>query len=157
MKCQICGKNEVSFQYTSNVNGCVTKMELCADCAAKSGYDIDKIFDLDNGYDFGVPGAFKNLMPKLVSGKFFTPVVMPASAFILPIKALAEPESKPDGRNMGEQCSCCNSIENPAVDSEMAERRELYVKMRMAADKEDYEMAAKLRDELKSMEEKGAE
>ena len=38
MKCDNCGKNEVTFVYQSNVNGNVTERHLCTDCAEKLGY-----------------------------------------------------------------------------------------------------------------------
>ena len=38
MKCEHCGKNEVSFIYRSNMNGKVDEKHLCADCAEKLGY-----------------------------------------------------------------------------------------------------------------------
>ena len=39
MKCENCGKEEVSFHYTSNINGNITEKHLCADCAVKLGFD----------------------------------------------------------------------------------------------------------------------
>ena len=38
MKCEHCGKNEVTFVYQSNVNGQVTEKHLCGECAEKLGY-----------------------------------------------------------------------------------------------------------------------
>ena len=38
MKCENCGKNEVTFIYQSNVNGHVEEKLLCSDCAEKLGY-----------------------------------------------------------------------------------------------------------------------
>ena len=38
MKCENCGKNEVSFIYQSNINGRVTEKHLCGECADKLGY-----------------------------------------------------------------------------------------------------------------------
>ena len=38
MKCENCGKNEVTFVYQSNVNGQVEEKHLCSDCAEKLGY-----------------------------------------------------------------------------------------------------------------------
>ena len=38
MKCENCGKNEVTFVYQSSVNGNVTEKHLCAECAEKLGY-----------------------------------------------------------------------------------------------------------------------
>jgi len=53
MKCQECGKNEVNYHYSSNVNGCVTESWLCSDCAAKSGYDLSQLVDFSNIIDLG--------------------------------------------------------------------------------------------------------
>ena len=38
MKCEHCGKNEVSFVYRSNINGKVEEKHLCSECAEKLGY-----------------------------------------------------------------------------------------------------------------------
>ena len=38
MKCENCGKNEVTFIYQSNINGKVTEKHLCSECAEKLGY-----------------------------------------------------------------------------------------------------------------------
>ena len=38
MKCENCGKNEVTFVYQSNINGHVEEKHLCSECAEKLGY-----------------------------------------------------------------------------------------------------------------------
>ena len=38
MKCENCGKNEVTFVYQSNINGKVEEKHLCSECAEKLGY-----------------------------------------------------------------------------------------------------------------------
>ena len=38
MKCENCGKNEVTFVYRSNINGRVEEKHLCSACAEKLGY-----------------------------------------------------------------------------------------------------------------------
>ena len=38
MKCEHCGKNEVTFVYRSNINGTVEEHHLCSQCAEKLGY-----------------------------------------------------------------------------------------------------------------------
>ncbi len=38
MKCEHCGKNEATFFYKSSVNGHVTQVHLCQDCAQAMGY-----------------------------------------------------------------------------------------------------------------------
>ena len=38
MKCEHCGKNEVTFVYQSNINGKVSEKHLCGECAEQLGY-----------------------------------------------------------------------------------------------------------------------
>ena len=40
MKCENCGKNEVTFVYRSNVNGHVEEKHLCSDCAEYEYYHV---------------------------------------------------------------------------------------------------------------------
>ena len=39
MKCERCGRNEATFYYQSNINGRVTQVHLCPDCAAELGWE----------------------------------------------------------------------------------------------------------------------
>ena len=43
MKCENCGKNEVSFVYRSSINGRTEEHHLCQACAEKLGY-TQKLF-----------------------------------------------------------------------------------------------------------------
>ena len=43
MKCENCGKNEVTFVYRSNINGRTEEHHLCQACAEKLGY-TQKLF-----------------------------------------------------------------------------------------------------------------
>ena len=38
MKCERCGQREATFYYQSNINGRVTQVHLCPECAAELGY-----------------------------------------------------------------------------------------------------------------------
>ena len=38
MKCERCGKNEATFYYKSSINGKVTELHLCPECAEALGY-----------------------------------------------------------------------------------------------------------------------
>ena len=44
MKCENCGKNEVSFVYRSSINGRTEEHHLCQACAEKLGY-TQKLFN----------------------------------------------------------------------------------------------------------------
>lgn len=37
MRCDRCGKNEATFYYKSNINGKVTQVHLCPQCAEELG------------------------------------------------------------------------------------------------------------------------
>mgnify|MGYP000778584824 CR=1 FL=1 len=45
MKCENCGKNEVTFIYQSNINGQVTEKHLCSECAEKLGLTRQALAD----------------------------------------------------------------------------------------------------------------
>jgi len=147
MKCQICGKNEVNFHYTSNVNGCITETHLCSVCAAESGYDIGKMFGLENVFDGIFPvremsGFIPMLVPLINSNSTFPFTMKPGLDMI---------EQKNCRCGCGQQTSI---IENPRieVDEEMSKRRELNAQMRIAVENEEFEKAAVLRDKIKELE-----
>ena len=156
MKCQKCGKNEVNFHYSSNVNGCVTEAHLCSECAENSGYELGRIFDHDGIFGSLIPSrnpshlGFSGFMPLFMS------VPMIGFGVSAPFAAMPELDKRQSGCSCGGSCSDSHS-EAPAaeVDAEMQKQRELGVireQMRLAAEKEDYEKAIQLRDKLKELE-----
>ena len=147
MKCQNCGKNEINFHYSSNINGDVTETHLCSECAAKSGYDLERVFETQNVFDGFFPISMRR-------------------AF-LPIPILDFGIASPFGswRQVGlpsAECGCDGACEAPLkenpgvpVDAEMQKRREINAmreQMRRAAENEEFEKAAELRDEIRKME-----
>jgi len=153
MKCQKCGKNEVNFHYSSNINGCVTETHLCSACAAESGYDIERMFELELG------NVFETMLPLHGNVSGFIPMAIP----MFNTNSLLPFTTRPR-RGMieqGEQCSCgCgqNVLKNPnvEVDEAMKQRRELNAQMRTAVANEEFEKAAELRDKIKALESAGA-
>ena len=147
MKCQNCGKNEINFHYSSNVNGCVTETYLCSECAAKSGYDFESLFGIDNFFGDGFPFSASNA---------FFPAPMFGFRLTSPFASLLQ-TGLPSN-----ECSCEGACEAPVpetppaeVDAEMLKRREINIireQMSLAADKEDFEKAAELRDQIRRME-----
>ena len=151
MKCQNCGKKEANFHCTSNIDGCVSEAHLCSECAAKLGYGFSHTLSAGNVFDdfmpiFGAPGRF-------------FPMAMPAMAPAAPFRFAARP--MPGGLAMQgvSDSDCCYSCDEPCegedgagVDHEMKKRRELYMQMRAAADSEDFEKAALIRDQIKGLE-----
>lgn len=155
MKCSNCGKNEVSFTYTSNINGKVTRHQLCSECAQKLGY----------ADSMGSMFARTERMMDRMMGSFFGNSLLPFSSFELPTaEVFSLPEAGTDAPVRGEEApregfgveqETAHGGTTPGVDPEMDRRRRINVlrrRMHEAADQEDYETAARLRDELRQLE-----
>ena len=160
MKCQKCGKYEANFHYTTSINGRVTECHLCAECAAKSGYDVRREFDFNSILD-GVFPSLGGLGGFGTDGSGdhggFAIMGFPASGgyYALPYAAAAGPVSQ---QNSGCSCGfeqCAPDIPGAKVDEEMKKRREINMlreQMRIAAENDDYEKAIELREKIKEME-----
>ena len=147
MKCQNCGKNEVNFHYSSNVNGCVTEAHLCLDCAEKQGFSFSHMLDSGNIIEnFFPPSGFYDGLPK-----------MPVIGFrqMFPYCGLPVLGVQFEERACENGCAAPDTKTPVAkVDGEMRKRREINAireQMRIAADKEDFEKAAELRDKIKQI------
>jgi hypothetical protein len=150
MKCQNCGKNEVSLHYSANINGQVTQAFLCRDCAEELGCSF--------GESFGAGSFFDGLFPAF--GSFFGPRAtgipgyraVPAYPWALPVG--------PDRPVMAGDWTCGNvkcapDGQGAQIDEEMKKRREINMlkeQMRLAAEKDEFEEAIKLREKIKGME-----
>lgn len=160
MKCEHCGKNEVTFLYRSSVNGNVTERHLCGECAEKLGYTramaaqnrsmMQNFFNRNSLFD-GFFSPVSDLMGR--SGwlledpfeDFFSE--MPALR-----SALQKEQQKVEPRKQ----------QNELVDHEEQKRfsrmrqvNALRMEMRRAVGQEDFERAAQLRDELRALEADG--
>ncbi|MGX8699323.1 MAG: UvrB/UvrC motif-containing protein [bacterium] len=144
MKCTICGKNNASYHYRTNINGRITEAHLCPECAGKAenipeevrNWDDDRLFgSFDRMFDdfFRRPfGSLSGFMPSLL-------LAGPS------VETSAEPRQQPQ---------VVESTPAPADDG-LARRRQVNAlrnQMHEAAAREDYEEAARLRDELKKLE-----
>jgi len=151
MKCQNCGKNEVSFHYTSNVNGAVTETHLCSECAMQAGYDVESMFDLGNMFDdllplssmFGNRGGISGFMPLAVP--------MVSTDRLVPFRVRPRPAL--DRQRIAKGCECCTETkkEHVEVDETMSKLRELNVELRAAIESENFERAAEIRDQIKEL------
>ncbi len=154
MKCENCGKEEVSFHYTSNINGNITEKHLCADCAVKLGFD-KKPESVADGPD-EAEKSFEEIFAELFGftpnrrmlagyGLVFPTFIIPTVGVLVPGERPAQAlEPKPE-----------TALVKPAIDEEMKKRREINVmreQMRQAAEAEDFEKAAELRDAIKKLE-----
>ena len=129
MKCENCGKNEVSFVYRSSINGKTEEHHLCQACAEKLGYTqklfarrpsmMDSFFGNDDFFD---------TMPAL-SGA--------------PAQEEVKAEKKDDLMSHEEQSRF----------SYLRQLNALKLEQRKAIHEENFERAAQLRDEIHKLEE----
>ncbi|MBQ1805801.1 MAG: UvrB/UvrC motif-containing protein [Oscillospiraceae bacterium] len=139
MKCDRCGWNDATRYYRSVVNGRTTEAHLCANCARELGYESDWSDSF---------GDLFSLLPRMVADESFfaSPRLTPSARrtlHVLPAQEQEEPEP----------------VEEPILsdDEQRTLRRErernaLQLALSEALEAEDYERAAKLRDELKKLE-----
>lgn len=134
MKCENCGRNDAAFYYRFNVNGRVTQAHLCAACAQKldCGSEWNEVWD----------GLFSFLPRAVGAEEFFDePSFSPAARRALHVLSAQEEHEKP---LLPEQ--------EQRVLRRERERNALQVALHEALEREDYERAAGLRDELRRLE-----
>lgn len=164
MLCQNCGKVQATRHYKSNINGAVQEAHLCADCARELGYE--QTFEASfPHFGFGLGSLLSDLFP-MPSAQ-----LKPANACPLCGSTLADISGS--GR-LG--CEECYDVFSDALDpylkrmygnaahtgrvpksagSQIKARRELERlknEMNTAVQAQEYEKAAKLRDEIKHLE-----
>lgn len=147
MRCEHCGRNEATFHYQSTVNGHTEETHLCSACAAELGYTArsgaEDWFDGEpmSGFD-----SVFSLLPSMFGGfgLFDGPRLTPAARRTLQLAPTAEPE-------VYETESLLDETEGKELCRER-ERNALNLQLHNAVEAEDYEQAARLRDELKKLE-----
>ena len=160
MKCENCGKNEVTFVYQSNINGKVTEKHLCSECAEKLGYTqriaahsrsmMQNFFGgslLGNGFfdDFFSP------MPSLM-GRSGWMLEDPFDDFFADMPALSAAPAQ-------QRVEPCQQKQNDLVGKEeqsrfayMRQMNALKLEMKKAVHQENFERAAELRDQIRQLE-----
>lgn len=147
MRCEHCGRNEATFHYQRSVNGFTEEAHLCQECASALGYRER----LGGGMVEALSGGFGSaffLLPSMFGGpggSFGEPRLTPAARRTLQLTgAPDEPYYEAE--------SLLGEAEGQALRRER-ERNSLRFCLKAAVDAEDYEQAARLRDELKRLEE----
>ena len=159
MKCEKCGKNEVTFIYQSNINGKVTEKHLCSECAEKLGYTqkiaarnrsmMQSFFGgslLGNGFfdDFFSP------MPSLM-GRSGWLLEDPFDDFFAEMPALSAAPVQQQEEQQKQQ----NDLVGKEEQSRFAYMRQvnaLKLEMKKAVHQENFERAAQLRDQIHQLE-----
>lgn len=147
MKCEKCGKNEVSYYYKETVNGKTTEKRLCADCAREEG--LDHAFE--DEWENEMSDLFRELdcffSPSLFLPRMFAPVF--AESF-RPLRAHTEQAAA----ETEEKAAPAPETEDRSLPV-LRRRREanaLRHQLREAVRAEDFETAITLRDKLKALE-----
>jgi len=103
--------------------------------------ELDNIFDGMFPMRNGLSGFMPLAIPVMHSNTMFPFTIQPGRGMI-------------ENRNSC-GCGCGNNstkVSDVEVDEEMSKRRELNAQMRAAVEKEDFEKAAELRDQIKALE-----
>ena len=156
MKCEHCGKNEVSFVYRSNINGQIEERHLCAECAQELGYTermaaqsrsmMRSFFGRDSLFGGGLLEDFFTPLPSLMGRMLEDPfddffADMPALG--APVEQQEQPQKAPD--------DLLEKEEREAI-SKTRQLNALRMEMRRAVREENFERAAEIRDQLRQME-----
>lgn len=164
MKCDNCGKNEVSFVYESNINGRITQKHLCNECARKLGYpqmvaaqSRQMIQGMRNLFNHSFGGFLDNFFApalKVTGGgtdHFFGEDLF--DDFFTEMPALGTvPEQNSGDVSDGQHRDIPISGEEQSGFARMRKLNQLRMELKKAVHKEDFEHAAELRDKIHAME-----
>ena len=138
MKCEHCGRNEATFFYKSSVNGRVTQVHLCQDCARRMGYtdSLRRSMQPMSLFGDGFFGSAFSLLEPFMDG-FGT-------------RMLTEFPEPGEPRQTEEKSGLVDKAQQDALRSERR-RNALQEQLQSAVESENYEEAARLRDELRAL------
>ena len=153
MKCENCGKNEVTFVYQSNINGHVEEKHLCSECAEKLGYtqriNAHSQRMMQNFFGRG------SLFGSSFFNDFFSPSLMgrmledPFDDFFADMPALsAAPARQQETKKEEDRVE----KEEQSRFSYLRQLNALKVEMKKAVHQENFERAAELRDQIHKLE-----
>ena len=159
MKCENCGKNEVTFVYRSNINGRTEEHHLCQACAEKLGY-TQKLFarrpsmmdSFFGGDDFF--GDFFSPMPSLL-GRMNRMLESPFDDFFDAMPAIGAAPAAESAQE--EKKDDLVSREEQSRFSYLRQLNALKLEQKKAIHEENFERAAQLRDEIHKLETRDGE
>ena len=145
MKCQNCGKNEATFYYRSSINGRVMESHLCPQCARQLGLVQDMRRPMMSSFwddDDFFTRPFRMLEPLL--GGFGSRLLteFPERGDVTQQARRAAEEPREDNLVQGDEREKL---------SRQRQRTALETQLRHAVETENFEEAAKLRDQLRSL------
>ncbi len=152
MKCENCGKNEVTFVYQSNINGQVTEKHLCSECAEKLGYTQRIAASgrqmMQNFFGGGLFDGFFTPMPSLF-GRMDRLLENPFDDFFAEMPALSAAPAQKEEKKQEELVG----KEEQSRFARMRQMNALKMEMKQAVRQENFERAAELRDQIRALEE----
>ena len=182
MKCSNCGKKEANFMYTEIINGVKKEVRLCSDCAKKLGYLDNMSFNMPfefsnffgdflNEYDSLMPSLFTERPRALKCSncgtdydEFLTTGQFGCSNCydvfqdrIEPLLRQLHGDTKYLGKRSGNKLSKININSDKEDVKEDNKISSLKRRLKEVIKEENYEEAAKIRDEIKALEEKEKE
>ena len=157
MLCQNCKKNEANMHMKRIINGSATEVHLCSDCARSLGYG-----DSFGSFGFGFSDLFSDLLGVTeksltgstlrcsLCGKSFQDIaesgrVGCAECYVTFYDKLLPTLRKIHGKTTHQGKVPLNFAENTSLQPNLAD---LKLALKEAIEREDFELAATLRDEI---------
>lgn len=179
MLCQACKKNEAKIHYKTNINGKVSEMYLCSECADKNGVKKKTAFEpidvIDGFFGKGTDDIFGGLFAGMMGEPNVKVVSEPKACSVCGMrfseflhggkigcgdcyKTFSSYLGSTVKRIHGnvEHCGKIPEGKKSAL-SDKKKIEGLKAKLNEAIEKQEYEMAAKYRDEIREIENKGKE
>ncbi|MDD2956853.1 MAG: UvrB/UvrC motif-containing protein [Oscillospiraceae bacterium] len=159
MKCEHCGKNEVTFVYQSNINGEITEKHLCSECAEKLGYS-QRIAArsqrmMQNFFGGGLLGSgflndFFSPAPSLM-GRGGWMLEDPFDDFFADMPALSVTPTKQEPAKEEKKEDLVGKEEQSRF-AYLRQLNALRMELKKAVHQENFEHAAQVRDQIKVLE-----
>ena len=165
MLCQNCGKNEATTHIKQIINGDMAESHLCSDCASHLGYsDVFSGFGLNLSGLFG--GLLGDMMPSISAGKSprcpkcgtsFEEIVRDGRVGCADCYTTFYDRLLPSIQRIHGKIKHSGKVTNSAPVESKEETTEekiekLKIAMNEAVAKQEFETAAKIRDEIKALE-----
>lgn len=165
MLCQNCGKNEATTHIKQIINGDMAESHLCRDCAAHLGYsDVFSGFGLNLSEFFG--GLLGDMAPRVSQGKTkrcekcgasFEDIARDgmvgcADCYKTFYDKLLPSIQRIHGKIKHSGKVSANTVEAPREETVEEKVEKLKAQMNEAVAKQEFEQAAKIRDEIKALE-----
>ena len=156
MKCENCGKNEVTFIYQSNINGKGAETHLCSECAEKPGYTqrvaahsqrMMQNFFGNSMFGNSFFDDFFSPMPTLM-GRMNRLLENPFDDFFTSMPALGAAPAQQENQKQDDLVG----QEDQNWFSYQRKLNALRMEMKKAVHEENFERAAQLRDEIHQLE-----